>query len=241
MNLLERRENMENSARKIGVKSVSRSTLSKQVVDRIVQLLVSGQMKPGDKLPPEMELMEELEVSRPVLREALSALETLGVITRKTREGTYFNDKIGSHPFSVMLALSADNLPAIIEGRMALELGLVTMAAEKITDEQLAQLKETINLIANSQDNDYGEIDKEFHRIIAVSANNPVVEGMINSLLITHDKTDREIRYRERDLTVEHHTAIYNALAKRDPYEAFNQMYRHLSYVRQKVLQQYPH
>lgn len=232
---------MENSARKIGVKSVSRSTLSKQVVDRIVQLLVSGQMKPGDKLPPEMELMEELEVSRPVLREALSALETLGVITRKTREGTYFNDKIGSHPFSVMLALSADNLPAIVEGRMALELGLVTMAAEKITDEQLAQLKETIRLIANSKDNDYGEIDKEFHRIIAVSANNPVVEGMINSLLVTHDKTDREIRYRERDLTVEHHTAIYNALAKRDPHEAFAQMYRHLSYVRQKVLQQYPH
>ncbi len=140
-----------------------------------------------------------------------------------------------------MLALSADNLPAIVEGRMALELGLVTMAAEKITDEQLEQLKETIDLIANSKDNDYGEIDKEFHRIIAVSANNPVVEGMINSLLITHDKTDREIRYRERDLTVEHHTAIYNALAKRNPHEAFSQMYRHLSYVRQKVLQQYPH
>lgn len=230
---------MGSSIGKIGIKSVSRSTLSKQVVEHIVQLLISGQMKAGDKLPPEIELMNELDVSRPVLREALSALETLEVITRKTREGTYFNNKIGSHPFSVMLALSADNLPAIIEARMALELGLVTIAAEKINDEQLGRLIKTIDLIAESKDNNYGEIDKEFHRIIALSADNSVVEGMINSLLITHDKTDREIRYRERDLTVEHHTAIYHALANRDPYEAFNQMYRHLSFVRQKVLQKY--
>ncbi|MFP3121938.1 FadR family transcriptional regulator [Ectobacillus funiculus] len=230
---------MEEPTKKVIVESVNRSTLSKQVVERIVDLLMSGQMKPGDKLPPEMELMEELQVSRPVLREALSALETLGVITRKTREGTFFTNKVGSQPFSVMLAVSVDNLPAIIEARMALELGLVTMAAEKITDEQLARLKETIDLIANSVDDDYGEVDKEFHRIIALSANNPVVEGMINSLLITHDKVNTQIKFRERDLTVEYHTAIYNALAKHDPHEAFTQMYRHLSYVREKILQQY--
>jgi len=220
------------------VKSVSRKTLSKQVVERIVQLLESGQLKPGDRLPTEMELMEKLFVSRPVLREALSSLETLGVISRKTRDGTYFNNKIGSKPFSVMLALAVDNLPAIIEARMSLELGLVTLAAEKITDEQLARLHKTIELIANSPDNDYGEIDIEFHQIIALSADNPVVEGMVDSLLVTHDKMNSQIRVRERELTVEHHTAIYHALAKRDPHEAFAQMYRHLSYVRQKIMQQ---
>ncbi|KKI89684.1 GntR family transcriptional regulator [Bacillus sp. SA1-12] len=223
-------------SKKIGVQSVSRSTLAKQVVDRIVQLLVSGQMKAGDKLPPETELMEELDVSRPVIREALSALETLGVITRKTREGTFFNNKIGSHPFSVMLALAIDNLPAIIEARMALELGLVTMAAEKITDEQLAALQETIDAIANSKDNNYGDHDKEFHRIIAISANNPIVEGMIDSLLITHQKIDSLIETRERDLTVSHHQAIYSALEQRNPQAAFQHMYNHLDYVRQKVL-----
>jgi GntR family transcriptional regulator, transcriptional repressor for pyruvate dehydrogenase complex len=224
------------SSNKIGVQSVHRNTLSKQVVDRIVQLLVSGKMKAGDKLPPEMELMKELEVSRPVLREALSSLETLGVITRKTREGTFFNSKIGSHPFSVMLALATDNLPAIIEARMALELGLVTMAAEKITTDELAMLQETIDTISNSKDNNYGEADKEFHRIIAMSANNPIVEGMIDSLLITHNKIDSLIHYRERDLTVAYHQAIYGALAAHNPHEAFNQMYKHLDYVRQKVL-----
>ncbi|MCI2256828.1 FadR family transcriptional regulator [Domibacillus sp. PGB-M46] len=228
---------MNAPARKLGVQSVNRNTLSKQVVERIVQLLISGQLKAGDKLPPEMELMEELEVSRSVLREALSALETLGVITRKTREGTFFNNKIGTHPFSVMLALATDNLPAIIEARMALELGLVTIAAEKITDEQLASLKTTIDAIANSNDDDYGNADKEFHLIIALSANNPVLEGMIDSLLITHSRINSLIQIRERERTVEYHKAIYAALEARNPQEAFIHMYQHLDFVRNKVLQ----
>ncbi|MCL6592339.1 MAG: FadR family transcriptional regulator [Alicyclobacillus sp.] len=226
------------NAADIVVKSVPRRTLSRLVVDRIIQLLSSGQLKPGDKLPTEHELMEKLEVSRPVLREALSALETLGIITRKPRGGTYFNDKIGSQPFSVMLALSLDNLPALVEARMALELGLITIAAEKIGEAELAQLQQTIQRIADSKDNNYGEYDREFHRIIAQSADNPVVQGMIDSLLIAHAKTDSLIQIRERDLTVEHHKAIYEALAKHDPYESFQQMYRHLNFVRQKLLHQ---
>ncbi|MCY8988246.1 FadR/GntR family transcriptional regulator [Bacillus atrophaeus] len=218
------------------VDSVNRKTLAKQVIERIVHLLSSGQLKAGDKLPTEMELMDILHVSRPVLREALSSLETLGVITRKTRGGTYFNDKIGMHPFSVMLALALDNLPAIIEARMALELGLVTIAAEKINEDELKRLKKTIDDIANSTDNNYGEADKEFHRIIALSANNPVVEGMIQSLLITHAKIDSQIPYRERDVTVEYHKQIYDALAKRDPYQAHYHMYKHLKFVRDKII-----
>ncbi|TBL75170.1 FadR/GntR family transcriptional regulator [Paenibacillus thalictri] len=226
------------SKEELFVPSVERKTLSKQVLDRFVELLSSGQWKPGDKLPSEMELVEMLDVSRPVLREAMSALETLGVINRKTRSGTFLNEKIGNQPFSVMLALATENLPAIIEARMALELGLVTIAAEKITEEQLKQLKATIDAITQCTDNNYGEIDKQFHRLIALSANNPVVEGMIDSLLIAHDKMDRRIKIRERELTVEFHTKIYEALAKHDPFEAFTHMYGHLSYVRKKLLQQ---
>ena len=122
---------------------------------------------------------------------------------------------------------------------MALELGLVTIAAEKITEDQLIPLKATIDAIAKSTNNDYGQIDKEFHRLIALSANNPVVEGMIDSLLIAHDRMNSQIKLRERELTVEFHTAIYQALANHDPHEAFTQMYRHLNYVREKLLQHY--
>ncbi|BBU39685.1 FadR/GntR family transcriptional regulator [Aeribacillus composti] len=224
---------------KYAVSSVRRSTLSQQVLEQLIQLLVSGKLKPGDKLPSEIELMEQLEVSRPVLREALRSLETLDIITRKPRGGTYINDKVGSDPFKAMLAVSINNVPAIIEARMTLELGLVTIAAEKITDQQLKKLKDTIDQIREHADSNYGFLDKEFHRIIALSANNPIVEGMIISLLITHEKTDSLIKYREPDITIEHHLAIYEALKNRDPVEAFKQMYRHLSFVRNKILADY--
>jgi len=231
---------MDETPKKIKVDSVNRNTLSKQVVENIIQLLVSGQMKPGEKLPKEMELMEILNVSRPVLREALSSLESLGVIHRKTREGTFFNNKISSHPFSIMLSLAHDNLQAMVEARMALELGLITIAAEKISDEELKRLKQTIDEIANNKDSDYSEADLEFHRIIALSANNPIVEGMIDTLIVTLVKINSEIKIREPERTIQHHLAIYQALEKRDPFEAFHQMFLHLDYVRHKVLKEYP-
>lgn len=218
------------------VDTVRRSTLSQQVLEKIVALLVSGQLKSGDKLPPEMQLMEQLDVSRPVLREALSSLETLEIITRKPRGGTFVNNRVGSNPFTAMISLSINNLPALVEARMSLELGLVTIAAERISEEQLLQLKNTINDIEQNAHTNYGRSDKEFHRIIALSANNPIVEGMITSLLITHEKTDSLIEFREPEITIDHHLSIYNALKKRDPHESFKQMYRHLCYVRNKIL-----
>lgn len=227
---------MGNNGKKITVTAVNRNTLSKQVMESIVHLLTSGQLKSGDKLPTEIELMEILGVSRPVLREALSSLEALGIVTRKTREGTFFNSKVSSQPFSIMLALAYDNLPAIVEARIVLELGLITMAAEKINDEQLKVLKQTIDDIENCRDENYGEIDVEFHRTIALAAKNPITEGMVDALLIAHRKINDEIKVRERQRTVQYHKAIYDALEKRDPIEAFRQMYAHLDFVRKKVL-----
>src|SRR5699024_4616897 len=218
------------------VGKIKRETLSQQVIDQIVHLITDGYLNPGDKLPSELKLIEQFDVSRPVLREALSSLETLEIVKRRPRGGTYINEKVGSSPFRAMLALSINNIPAVIEARMTLELGLVTIAAEKITREQLTKLNETIESIKESVDNDYGALDKEFHSIIAQSANNPVVEGMIDSLLIAHEKTDSLIPFRERQITVEYHEAIHKAVEERDPIRSFTEMYKHLSYVREKVL-----
>lgn len=228
---------MNSKSEEVGIKWVKRNTLAKQVVDQIIGLLTSGKLNPGDKLPPEMELMDKLGVSRPVLREALSSLETIGIVQRKTREGTFFSNKIGSEPFSIMLALSSGNLPSVMEARMSIELGLVTLAAEKITDSQLRELRGTLEDIANSQ-GDYSEADKEFHRIIAYSANNPIVEGMVDPLLTMVNQMLDQVseEYRDRNVTLEYHTSIYNALKKHDPVEAFTCMYRHLEYGRNKVL-----
>jgi DNA-binding FadR family transcriptional regulator len=228
---------VEVNKKELKMKSVKRQTMSKQVVDQIIELLTSRQLNPGDKLPTETELTDLLFVSRPVLREALSSLETMGVIQRKTREGTYFANKIGSKPFSIMLALSAGDIPSVMEARMALELGLVTMAAEKITEQQLEALEALLQEMASNKV-DYLHIDREFHRTIAYSANNPILEGSIDPLLSMFDETLNQIAVTDRDhaVTLQEHRAIFDALKKKDPIAAYSSMYRHLTHVRTKIL-----
>jgi DNA-binding FadR family transcriptional regulator len=199
---------------------------------------MTGQLKPGERLPSEFELMEICNVSRPVIREALTSLEVIGIVNRKTRNGTFFSDKVGSGPFSMMLALSAGDLLSICEIRVALELGLVTLAAEKITEEDLIKLSGTIERMMLLTTEDSSEEDKEFHKIIAQSANNALFEGVITPLQQFHHKILEKISLEERDLkeTMSQHIAIYNALEKRDPIAAYSSMYHHLNYVRQKAI-----
>ncbi|GGB38961.1 putative HTH-type transcriptional regulator YcbG [Lentibacillus populi] len=220
----------------IKLKSIKKNTLSELVMDEIINLLISGQIKVGDKLPPELELMERLSVSRQVLREALSSLETIGILKRKTRGGTYVTNKIGSRPFRIMLASSAANIETLIETRMSQELGFVTLAAESIADKELEGLKYTIDSMKN-QLGHYDELDKEFHRIITSSASNNVTAGIIEPLMNFFYETYYTISEKDRniELTIEQHTAIYEALKNHDPFEAHKAMYLHLDNVRRRM------
>ncbi|MCT1578388.1 FadR family transcriptional regulator [Oceanobacillus kimchii] len=223
-------------SRDIKLKSIKKNTLSSLVMDEIIKLLIDGKIKPGDKLPSEYELMEMLYVSRAVLREALSALETLGILKRKSREGTYISDKIGTRPFRLMLALSSDDIETIIETRMTQELGFVTLAAEKITEEELQRLETTIYNMSNNIGN-YDEMDKEFHNIITSSVMNNVTSGIIEPLMDFFYKVYYTIskEHRNIDITIQQHQAIFEALKDRDPFEAHRAMYIHLDHVRKRV------
>ncbi|MGM0830336.1 MAG: FadR/GntR family transcriptional regulator [Bacillota bacterium] len=231
---------MENS-KSVDIKSLSRKTLSNQVIDEIIGLLTTGQLKPGDRIPSELELMEICGVSRPVIREAMTSLEVLGIVNRKTRNGTFFADKVGSKPFSMMLALSSTDLVSIIETRVALELGLITLAAEKITDEDLARLRDLIEEMKALPTEDSTEVDKEFHKSIALAAKIPLFEAIIDPLQSFHQKVLEQIPLEDRNLaqTIEYHVDIYNALEKRDPIEAYKAMYRHLDFVRKKAMKRF--
>lgn len=231
----------EGESVKLQIKSVTRKTLSKQVIDEIINLLIEGHLRPGERLPSEVELMEICKVSRPVIREALTSLEVIGLIHRHTRHGTFFADKIGSEPFSIMLALSSRDLLSITEIRVALELGLVTLAAEKITNADLKKLKATIDRMKELPTEDSSEEDKEFHRIIALSANNALFNGLVHPLQQFHRQILKKIPLEERNLkeTIQQHLDIYNALEKRDSLAAYAAMYHHLNYVRQKAIKSF--
>ncbi|MED4552948.1 FadR/GntR family transcriptional regulator [Lysinibacillus capsici] len=220
----------------MNLSNVTRNTLAKQVSNEIVKLIEKGDVKPGEKLLTELELMEILGVSRPVIREALSSLEALEIINKSPRGGTFVNKRVGSSPFKTMLSINSLNHEALFEARMVLELGFVTVAANKISQVDLDKLALTIKNIEESIEDSYGEQDKEFHRIIALSVDNPILEGMIESLLAAHEEIDNLIKTRDREITVKHHIKIFEALCARDPVQAYLAMWEHLNFVKNKVL-----
>jgi DNA-binding FadR family transcriptional regulator len=88
-----------------------------------------------------------------------------------------------------------------------------------------------------NSDEKYDELDKEFHKIIATSASNHINEGIIEPLMTFFYETYHNIsaEHRNRMLTIEQHTAIYQALNERDPFAAHKAMYQHLDFVRKRI------
>jgi DNA-binding FadR family transcriptional regulator len=115
-------------------------------------------------------------------------LKTLVVIHWKSREGTLLSEKIGNESRRLMLALSAGDIATTMETRLTQKLGLLGLAAEKMSELELKKLKENIELMEKTNGS-YLEFDREIHCIIAFSASSFILEGMIDTILNMYDKT----------------------------------------------------
>src|SRR5579875_2792145 len=114
---------------------VARSTLPDVVVGQIQQLIASGELKPGDRLPTERELCERLSVGRSTVREALRVLVTLGVLTRD-RAGVYVNPE----PPILVSSITATTVQIIFEARRLFEVGLAGLAAQRAEEDDLQEI-----------------------------------------------------------------------------------------------------
>lgn len=111
-------------SRSLPIEPVERNPLYKQVLDRIRALVDAGSITPGDRLPPERDLAAQLGISRTSLRQALSALEALGVLEIRHGAGVYVRDTEPdqmTHSLAVVLVEQNRRLPEVMEARMALE------------------------------------------------------------------------------------------------------------------------
>src|SRR5215813_12495747 len=110
--------------------------LRQRVVARIVDLISTGNLRPGDRLPPERELVEIFSISRPSLREAMRALSTLGIVESRHGGGTFVTDldaRTLLAPLDFFLQLSQVNLDDTFESRRIIEIEIVRKAANKAT------------------------------------------------------------------------------------------------------------
>ncbi len=162
-------------------------------VARFEELILSGQIKIGQKLPPERELALKLGVSRPVVHEGLLDLAARGLVSMKPRHGAWVNDYRRSGSITMLEslfnyhagALDADLIASLLQMRQLLEIEFAVLAARNRTAEQLKEFEEILaaeELVDRQRVGDLVELDFRFHHQVALSSGNLVYPMMMNSL-----------------------------------------------------------
>lgn len=224
-------------------KPIKSAKVYEQVVEQIKLLILKGVLKKGDKLPTERDLAEQLEVSRTSVREALRALEVIGLIESKQGAGNYIRENFdGSlfEPLSTLFMLDNGKAEDILEFRELLELQTVVLAAKRIEPEEIAELKNIIEGLKQCQEEDERiHFDKQFHYFIAKASKNILILNVLEVLSQLIDEFIRDSRnkiYKAHktwnNLNV-HHEKILGALEKGDSQEAYAAMKAHFELIRE--------
>jgi DNA-binding FadR family transcriptional regulator len=220
--------------------AIQRRKLSDEVLERLLQLIESGHFQPGDKLPSERELMAKFQVGRPAVREALQSLQQMSRITISHGERArvvsltpdLMFEQIGRSARHLLLS-SPKTLEQLKEARLMFELAMVRLAVPKVTDEDLAKLKSTIDDLASARkaDGEFMSADMAFHQTIAAISGNPIFAAVSTAMLGWLADFHAELlrAYGAEDVTVNEHIAIFERIADRDVEGAVQAMSDHLT------------
>ena len=214
--------------------------LYRRLADSIAAEIEAGKYAVGERLPTERELAEQFGVSRPSLREALIALEMLGMI--EARHG------LGIYVTRAQLPLTAATYDfeigafELIEARRLFEGEAAALAAATIDDEALAELERLLELMSDEDELKGEDADREFHMVIARATGNGAIIATIENLweLRNRSALARNILTRARGMGLEprinEHKRVFDALKARDPHAARQAMRDHLERVIEHLL-----
>ena len=203
----------------------------KKIVAQIQDMIMRGELKKGDRLPPERQLAEMLGVGRPALKQAISALEVLGIIRSRQGDGNYITSDSMEilNPLAVRFYLENGKQDDILEFRYILEVQMASLAASKITDEQIKEFQVLMDEIKEETENGAG-IEKRkyynnrFHSHIVSICDNRLIEsiyaGILDLIADLISMTDGQDFYSS-------HLRIFEAIRDHKPREASYYMAEH--------------
>jgi len=224
------------------IEPIRRIRLYEGIVEQIEGLLEKGELHPGDQLPPERQLADQFEVSRASVREALRALELLGIVETRPGGGTFVRQATPEdlkRPLTSLMA-RGQALADVIEFRGLIEPALAALAAERITPEQLKELGEIFakqeRKVAAGEP--WAEEDTRFHELIGQAARNELlttVLGVIWSVL--RESREQWLQTNQRAHTsLDAHRRILAALAAHDAEAARRAAAEHIKAVGEGIL-----
>ncbi len=217
---------------------VERHSVADQVAKKVLDLVRTGNLKPGDQLPTERDLSQMLQVSRPSVREALRGLQILGVVRTRQGGGAYISsldaaDILG--PLQFLITLNVDNVEGLYEARVMVDGRVARLAAARLGDADIDRLLAMVKVQEGLVDDPIGfrVSDLEFHRTIMESTRNPFLARVSYSLYvlgIEYRRIASEVPGVLRQSQADH-AAIAAALADRDPDRAERATETHMQNV----------
>jgi len=218
--------------------SVKRSSTVERIVENLISMIKEGSLAEGDKLPPERQLCEKIGVSRPILREALKALQVMNIIDIRQGAGAYVKSlepgEVVEH-LDIVFHLDSSLYRDLYEARGLLESDVAALAAERISGEELDALERNIRDAAADINNEeaFFSRDLELHEMILKAAGNRVFPVFMRSVtklaLVYRKKTNALPNIRHN--TIRDHEAILAALKARDGEAARKAMAEHIANV----------
>jgi GntR family transcriptional repressor for pyruvate dehydrogenase complex len=226
-------------------RTISKSAVAEGIVAQLLSMIREKKLRSGDKLPPERDLAVMMDVSRPSLREALRTLSVMGVIELRHGSGIYVTAlepaRLVEH-LDFVFSLDDSTYLQLFETRKALEPPICALAAQRITDAEVAQLEECLSRsrMGLTDYEAYLQADLDLHEIIVNAACNPLLQRFMSSLR----SLGKASRARTATLpgiveqTIQDHQSIIQALREHQPEAAHLAMLVHLEHVEERLKQE---
>ncbi|EOR94895.1 Transcriptional regulator, GntR family [Arcticibacter svalbardensis MN12-7] len=210
-----------------------------KIIGQLKQLITSGQLRPGDKLPAERALSEKFGVGRSYIREAILKLEFYGLLKTNPQSGTYVSGlsiNVIDSIISDIIKFNKDDFNGLLEARYYLELNAVKLAAERRSEEDVRELYEAILNYDNKINKEKSAVEEDmlFHIKIAKASKNTVIESMILILVpdLIKNIVVNKICGENRGITaIPEHRAILKAIEEHDVDGAEKAMAVHLNEI----------
>lgn len=231
-------------------KKIKPKKIYEEVAETLYDMIRSGRLKPGDKLDSVQQLAVNFQVGRSAIREALTSLKAMGLVEMKQGEGTYireFEPNQITFPLSTAVLMNKDDILHLLEVRKIIEIGAVSAAAKKRTEQDLIAISDALREMKVAHgDEELGEkADLKFHFALAEASGNQLLVNLMNQVSGLMVETMRETRrlwlFSHQTTTerlFEEHLIIYEAIKEQNEEKAREAMMNHLDNV-EGILERY--
>lgn len=217
--------------------------ISRQIADKIQQMVMDGELRPGDRLPSERQLSLDLNVSRNMIREALALLEERGIVAVQVGSGTYVleaNVESVTRTFSLYAQRTQVTIAQMFEVRWALEVENARLAATNISPKQISQLEMTITQMQESMNDlpTFTNADIRFHRLLAYASQNPLFPVFLDTIqeMLQKQAIIATALPNAPQNAIRHHQNIFAAIQAKDATAARSAMSAHLESAWEYIL-----